>query len=232
MAWSEAYPVNNPYRDVGRWFSRWLTNVPSFNFTAVSVESDLRCRLRQGIDGVIISGSPRDAWGDDPINDKLLGVIKDCRERNLPLLGVCYGHQLLGRALGGVVAPQPLGFELGNVELTLTTAGLNFPLFRGFPQRFDVLQSHADAVLEMPAGCELLATGGLTPIQGFHWNGLLMGVQFHPEQEPETLRFIWSARRDKWRDKVDFDLDARLDNLRPTPLAARLLQNFVNYYVL
>jgi len=231
VAWSEAYPASSPHRDVGRWFSRWLTDVPAFELSVVGVDADHR-KLLDDVGGVIISGSPRDAWREDPVNDRLLEVIDSCRERRLPLLGVCYGHQLLGRALGAKVAPQPQGFELGNVELTLTRAGLDSPLFRGLSQRFQVLQSHGDAVQEMPAQCELLATGGLTPIQSFHYDDLLMGVQFHPEQEPESLRFIWSVRRDKWRDKVDFDLDARLDNLQPTPLAARVLQNFVNHYVL
>ncbi len=232
VAWSDAYPVNNPYRDVGRWFSRWLADISSIDLTPASAETDLLCLLRQGVDGVIISGSPRDAWSEDPVNDRLLQVVDACRLSGVPLLGVCYGHQLLGRALGAPVAPQPEGLELGNVRLSLTSAGVNFPLYRGFPAEFEVLQSHADAVLSLPTQCDLLATGGLTPIQSFHWKGLLMGVQFHPEQEPETLRFIWSGRRDKWRDKVTFDLDERLDSLRPTPLATRVLQNFVRHYVL
>lgn len=232
VPWSEAYPAIHSYRDVGWWFSRWLTGLPALDFEVVSVEADLIPRLRRNVGGVIASGSPRDAWSDDPVNEKLALVVDYCRHKGVPFLGVCYGHQVLGRALGGAVGPQPQGLELGNVELSLTSAGLNSPLFRGFPPQFEVLQSHADAVLELPPQCELLVTGGLTSVQSFHWNRLLMGVQFHPEQEPETLRFIWSARRDKWRDKVSFDLDQRLDNLRPTPLATQVITNFVNCFVL
>lgn len=232
VAWSDAYPINHPYRDVRHWFARWLVGIPSLQLTVIDAEADILCAVRGGIDGVIISGSPRDAWGPDPVNGKLLRVVDLCQLRQIPVLGVCYGHQLLGRALGAPVAPQAEGFELGNVTLTLTSAGLNSPLFRGFPQEFEVLQSHADAVLELPRQCRLLATGGLTPIQSFDWNGQLLGVQFHPEQEPETIRFIWSTRRDKWRDKVSFELDERLENVRPTPLATRVLVNFVKNYVL
>jgi GMP synthase (glutamine-hydrolysing) len=232
VPWSDAYPAVHSYRDVGRWFSRWLGATPAVALETICVETDLLTRLHRGVDGVILSGSPRDAWSDDPVNDRLVRVVQFCRERRVPFLGVCYGHQVLGRALGGVVGPQPEGLELGNVELNLTSAGLNFPLFRGFTRSFVTLQSHADAVLSLPSGCELLATGGLTPFQSFHWNRLLMGVQFHPEQNPDTLRFIWSGRRDKWRDKVAFDLDQRLDSLRPTPLATRVLTNFVEHFVL
>lgn len=232
VTWSDAYPVDHPYRDVRQWFARWLVGIPSLELVCLSAGADLLCAVRRGVDGVIISGSPRDAWGTDPINEKLLKLVDVCRLRRIPVLGVCYGHQLLGRVLGAPVAPQAEGLELGNTTLTLSSAGLNSPLYRGFPEEFEVVQSHADAVLELPDECRLLATGGMTPIQCFDWNGRLMGVQFHPEQEPETIRFIWSARRDKWRDKVSFDLDECLDNLRPTPLATRVLRNFVKYYVL
>ena len=77
----------------------------------------------------------------------------------------------------------------------------------------------------------MLATGLHTRIQAFHQDGLLLGVQFHPETDPDVLRFIWSVRRDRWRDKVSFDLDDALDTLRPTPLAAKVLQNFVSRVV-
>lgn len=231
VPWSEAYPAIHSYRNVGRWFSRWL-EASGAVFETICVEADLLSRLRRGVGGVILSGSPRDAWSNDPINVKLTRVIEFCRGQRVPFLGVCYGHQVLARALGGVVGPQAEGLELGNIELNLTSAGLNHPLFRGFSGKFDSLQSHADAALALPPQCELLATGGMTPIQSFHWGRLLMGVQFHPEQDPDTLRFIWSGRRDKWRDKVSFNLDRRLDSLRPTPLAARVLNNFVNQFML
>lgn len=231
VKWSDAYAKDNPCCDVGNWFERWVNHLPEVSQTVVDAEADVLNAVREGTDGVIISGSPRDAWNDDPVNEKLCGVIQECADQKIPLLGVCYGHQILGRALGGQVGRHPQGLELGNTTLQLTPAGLSFPLFAGFPEQFDVLNSHADAVLTLPPRCELLATNNFTPIQAFHHNRLLMGVQFHPETDPDTLRFIWEARRETWRKKVSFDLDQRLASLRPAPQAAKVLENFVNYFI-
>jgi GMP synthase (glutamine-hydrolysing) len=158
-------------------------------------------------------------------------VVGVCRERGIPFLGVCYGHQVLARALGGRVGRHPDGLELGNTPVTLTPAGRECALFDGLPDRFDVLSSHADAVLDLPPGAELTASGGFTPCQGFLFGPRLLGVQFHPESDPDTLRFLWSVRRDDWRPRVRFDLDHVLEHLEPTPVASRILRNFATRVV-
>ncbi len=231
VVWSAAYPAAHPLRNVGDWYARWLAGLPGVSLRVVSAEADVVQAVRCGVQGVILSGSPRDAWSDDPLNEKLCEVVLACRDFGVPFLGVCYGHQLLARALGGVVAPHPDGLELGNIALQLTPTGAKSPLFAGLPDGFEVLSSHADAVLKMPPKCALLATSLHTRIQAFHCDGLLLGVQFHPETDPDVLRFIWSARRDRWRDKVTFNLDHALDTLQPAPLAAKVLQNFVSRVV-
>jgi len=123
------------------------------------------------------------------------------------------------------------GGDLGNTSVELTPAGRASALFDGLPEPFDVISSHFDAVLEMPPGGELLARGDFTLNQAFHWKRLLDGVQFHPESDPEVMRYIWSARRGIWRGKVGFDIDYTLDNLRPTPLAGTIIRNFVTTIV-
>lgn len=227
VVWAPAYPARHPLRDTGRWFARHWAGGPSVALQIVSAENDVLRALRRGAEGVILSGSPRDAWSDEPVNAKLCDLVHACRVRRVPFLGVCYGHQLLARALGGVVAPHPGGLELGNVPVQLTPTGRRSPLFAGLPPEFEVLQSHADAVLSLPPGCDLLATGRHTAIQAFACEGRLFGVQFHPETDPEVLRFIWDPRREQWRGRLSFDLDQALAALRPAPLAARVLRNFV-----
>ena len=231
VAWLPAYPASHPLRDVGGWFRRHLAGASNTDLRVLNAEADLLPALQNGAHGVIISGSPRDAWADDPINDRLCEFVRACRDRDVPVLGVCYGHQILGRALGGVVAPHPRGLEVGNTTVELTPAGVASPLFEGVPKRIEVLSSHADAVSDLPAECGLLVKGDFTPIQGFHWRGRLLGVQFHPEHDPASLGFVWSVRRELWRDKVAFDLDRVLDEMQPTPFGGRILRNFVERIV-
>lgn len=232
MVWPPAVDSRHPLANVPHWFTRWLADSSEVDWVTVKAGGDLAAAVTSGIQGVIISGSPRDAWVDDPINASMSAVVRRCQERGIPLLGVCYGHQILARVLGAAVGRHPDGLELGNTLIELTEAGQASPLFAGFPQQVEVLSSHADAVLEWPAELELLARGSFTACQAFQWRRLLYGVQFHPETDPEVLRFLWAPRRSTWRTRVKFDLDAVLDNLRPTPLAATLLNNFVQRIVL
>jgi GMP synthase (glutamine-hydrolysing) len=229
--WSSAYPTGSPFRDVLAWYARWFAPPTQVRWSRVGAEDDLDQALAQRPDGVVLSGSPRDAWSDDPVNDRLIGLVQRCREQPLPFLGVCYGHQILGRACGGRVGRHPKGLELGNTPVELTEAGKGSPLFAGFTPRFDVLSSHADALFDLPPGAELLARGDFTEIQAFQAGDRLFGVQFHPETDPDTLRFLWKPRRESWQPRVRFDLDAVLADLRPTPLAAQVLHNFVTHII-
>ncbi len=227
--WTDAYPATNPLRNVTNWFARFL---PERIELRTAVVSDDLSAAAGDADAVIISGSPRDAWVNDPRNDRALEVIEHCRTAGKPMLGVCFGHQLLGRALGAKVGRHPGGYELGNVDVNLTDAGATCPLFSDLPRQLDVIESHQDAVLEVPTGARLLATGSHTRVQAFDFAGHLLGVQFHPEMDPAVLQFVWGEpRRAAWRPKLNFDLDARLAGLRSTPAAARIFSNFVNHYL-
>jgi GMP synthase (glutamine-hydrolysing) len=230
--WSDAYPPSNPLRNVRGWFAKHLPVDDAIELTTAGVKDDMLAAA-QGVQGVIISGSPRDAWIDDPINDRVIQVIDHCRATGTPLLGVCYGHQILGKVLKAKVGRHPGGYELGNVDVELTEAGSACPLFEGLPQKLTVMESHQDAVLEVPEGARLLASGSHTAVQAFQFGDNLLAIQFHPEMSPEVLQFVWGEpRRALWRPKLPFDLDERLAGLRPNPEATRIFGNFIKHYVL
>jgi GMP synthase (glutamine-hydrolysing) len=224
VEWSDAYPAKSPLRNVGEWFARHLRDEADLYIKIANARDRLSPSVLDGYEGVILSGSPSDAWVDDPVNRSLAGLILACRDRQLPFLGVCFGHQLLAHVLGGNVARNPKGVELGVVPLELTDAGRQSPLFAGFPAKFEALESHQDAVLSLPPGAELLAQGEHTHIQAFRCDPCLMGVQFHPEMDPDIVRFLWEPRRAA----AKFNVDEKLATLRPLPAVAKLLNNFAN----
>jgi len=223
----------DPRRDVCGWFTRWTPKSMPVEWCRVGVESDINPLYSPAEwDGVILSGSPRDAWNDDPVNVQLGEWILRCRDAGLPVLGVCYGHQLMARVLGATVAPDPQGLELGNTPVTLTPAGRMSKLFDKIPDSFDVLSSHSDVVSNLPSGVIHTVAGTFAPIQGIQDSTqLLHGVQFHPETDPEVLRLIWNPRRELWRPRVRFNLDEVLDNLQPTPWGQQILHNFLHHFV-
>jgi GMP synthase (glutamine-hydrolysing) len=210
------------------WFGRALRVDPDVE-VEVAACSDPRLATRAAAaEGVILSGSPRDAWSDEPEVLDYLGSVRDLMNAGKPLFGVCYGHQVMARAAGGKVAPNPAGWEVGNALVELTAAGRACPLFQAASSSLEVIESHQDAVVEAPPGSTVLATNPHTRIQALSYGPRQFSVQFHPEFTPEILRALWTERRELLRASVPFDLDVALDTVRPTPQVTHLFAQFLD----
>ena len=123
--------------------------------------------------GVILSGGPASVYSDDAydIDHRIL-------EAGIPVLGICYGHQLIASALGGVVK-HTANAEYGKTPLEVTSRSV---LLGGLPTRQDVWMSHGDAVVAAPAGFRVVASTPGSPVAAIESEErLVFGVQFHPE---------------------------------------------------
>ncbi len=121
--------------------------------------------------GVILSGGPASVYAEGA--PQLPGWVM---EQELPVLGICYGMQLLAHALGGKVDPADHR-EYG--PATITVEG-DHPLFAGLPERLDVWMSHGDHITRMPDGFRVLAKSPNSPIAAMGTDRYA-GIQFHPE---------------------------------------------------
>lgn len=228
---SEDLPDWTERRVLGEWFGPLLETVDHLQLGAVAA-SDPGCAARAlEADAVVLTGSARDADSMEPAILRLCETLRGLAARNVPVLGICFGHQLLARALGGTVGRNPSGWEVGHVPISLTAAGMACPLLAGLGPTPTVLQSHQDAVLSLPPGGILLAENPATPVQAFQSRpgGRQFGVQFHPEFTPERLRTNWALRRVELRGTTCFDLDQALDQAQPTPGTASLLRRFFDF---
>lgn len=137
----------------------------------------------------IVPGSVAAVYEGAPWILRLAAYLRGLHAAAFPLLGICFGHQILAAALGGTVIRNPLGREFGFCELRLTAAGRAHPtLFAGLPDAFRGAQGHYDVVSELPPGATLLAENGYG-VQAFA-HGSVLGVQFHPEISGAVLAAI------------------------------------------
>ena len=123
--------------------------------------------------GVILSGGPASVYAPDaPMAPQWL------YESGLPILGVCYGLQVIAHQLGGKVSPSQKR-EYGHAMLNQTDLGTS--LFLGLPSEIPVWMSHGDHVEKMPAGFKSIAYTDNADIAAFSNDRGIIGLQFHPE---------------------------------------------------
>src|SRR5262245_41511414 len=128
-----------------------------------------------GLKGIILSGSPFSV-NEDKAPDVNIGAFI----AKVPVLGVCYGAQLTAKQFGGRVEKSNKR-EYGRALLHKQKEDV---ILNGVTERSQVWMSHADTILELPKGFQLLATTESIPIAAFRKNGeghVLYGLQFHPE---------------------------------------------------
>jgi GMP synthase (glutamine-hydrolysing) len=144
-------------------------------------------------DAFIITGSASSVTERAPWMLRAERLVLSIVEARAPLLGVCFGHQMIAQALGGRVERNPRGREIGTVRLTRVA---DDPIFAALPRSFDVNATHVDAVTRLPRGARLLATTALDAASAFAIGDTVKAVQFHPEFDADVMRGYVLARAD------------------------------------
>lgn len=149
-----------------------------------------------GYGGILITGSPLSVRDEAPWMPALARWALRVADFGTPLLGVCFGHQLLGETLGGRVERDSFGGEFGTVRITLTPEGEVDALFAGLPRDLDVYASHGDKLAQAPTarGVVRLAGNARTPWQAFAAGRNVRAVQFHPEITADALKLLLELR--------------------------------------
>ena len=177
-------------------------------------------------DGVVVTGSRASAYADEPWIHDTREWVRTAHERGLPILGVCFGHQLLASALGGTVEAMPDGgFEIGyrTVKRTAET-----PLLAGLNDEFTVFTTHGDRVTDLPDGAAVFAENEYG-VHGFRV-GDAFGVQFHPEYDRETAREITRGKEFLGDERIERVLaDITRENYAAACEAKRLFDNFTDH---
>lgn len=140
-------------------------------------------------DLVLIGGSGEYSVADEgDWLDRALAGLREIAELRKPMFASCWGFQAISRALGGTCIHDLPNAELGTIEMTLTGAGREDPLFGALPWKFRGHAGHEDHVTQLPPGAVLLASSERVANQAFKLEGApIYCTQFHPELQRQTF---------------------------------------------
>ncbi|HMB67960.1 MAG TPA: glutamine amidotransferase [bacterium] len=168
-----------------------------------------------GATGVVITGSPRNVTDRPAWLEPAAAWIRGLGAAEVPVLGICFGHQLIAHALGGEVDRNPAGYEIGTVHVEKLPAADGDPLLGALPNPFPAHEVHHQTIRRLPEGAVPLARSAGDPVQAFR-AGLAWGVQFHPEFTDDVMRAYVRDQAAVLRE-AGRDPEALLADVRPSP---------------
>jgi len=217
-----------PLRAQGEDFEDWIRaglGLKPAQAPAVSVHLGEQLPQVSTLAGVVITGSPAMLTDGAQWNLTASHWLRLAVERGMPVLGICYGHQLLAHACGGQVGYHPAGREIGTVPVTLAAAAQEDALLADLPACFHAHTTHSQSVLRLPESAVLLAASAHDAHQAFRIGTRAWGVQFHPEFDARIMRAYVQERQSVLREE-GIDVESLLRGVVETPAASGVLRRF------
>lgn len=173
--------------DFPQWFQR-AARLPTMRVRIIDVAAGEELPAPRLTAGAIITGSGAMVTERLPWSERTADWIRQAMDIDLPLFGVCFGHQLMAHALGGRVDYLPGGREIGTQTIARLVQAAPDDLVSNVAARFAAHTTHEQSVLEAPTGAVLLARSERDPHQILRYGKHAVSTQFHPEFSAEVMR--------------------------------------------
>jgi len=190
--------IKQHHGDFEDWFSEGMGVA---DLLQIDVFKQQALPVAESLAGIVITGSAAMVSAKEDWSERTAEWLAEAVKKDIPILGVCYGHQLLAHALGGRAGPNPAGRQIGTVITQLIDAYTEDPLLGNLPQTFPSQTSHSEVVLELPPGARRLASSPLDHNFAIRFAEKVWGVQFHPEFSRPVMSEYIRYRSDAIREE-------------------------------
>lgn len=179
------------------------------------------------VSGVIITGSHSNVTEEAAWMNNLARWIRQLADNNIPVLGICFGHQVLAYAFGGQVENNPEGIEIGTVSVSLNNNAADDLLLNKMPASFPGHVSHKQTVTELPYNAIILASSNMESFQAVCFKkDKIWGLQFHPEFNADVTRLYTDAQKNIVI-KDGFNFDEAYESVYENKFGNLILDRFV-----
>lgn len=163
-------------------FFHTLLRGHAFDFDTYAVVDNSFPKSANDADGWLITGSKHGAYEDHPWIPPLEDLIRDIAARNLPLIGVCFGHQIIAQALGGKVEKFSGGWAVGSTDYQIGD------------ETFTMNAWHQDQVTELPKDARVLGSNAFCENAVLAYGDTILTIQPHPEFESNFIDALIRTR--------------------------------------
>lgn len=197
---------------------------PTIEFTVFDVEHGELPTDIHAADAYLITGSRHGVNDGFPWITQLEVFVRSLYTAHKKIIGICFGHQLIAKALGGKVIKAPQGFGVGMSQNKMVQ---HKPWMNPYQQQVNLLVSHQDQVVELPPGAEVLSTSDFCPYYMMQIGTHLFTVQGHPEFTKAYSQALMRFRKDTLGEKEYERGIKSLDMPEDDALIAQWIVNFL-----
>lgn len=218
--------IKNDFKDFEHWIIDKFENKDK-NIVIINAQENEKLPTLTKKDAVILTGSHSMVTHEELWSLEVEKWLPKLIENEIPVLAICYGHQLLAKSLGGISGYHENGIEIGSVDINLEENAKDDEIFSKLQNSFKAHTIHSQTVIELPKNATRLAFNNHDKNHAFRVGNCAWGVQFHPEFD-ENIMNLYINEVAK---KKDLDVEKLTSKSENTHVSTSILREFERLFL-